>query len=453
MKIKLRSEKKFDAQLELSRYCYCGGGDAPDSNPGLIASAQASERVGMRMADLAEQQMVASEERMQELWPVTKDIVNAQLGIMRKNAELADDYDNYNKTTFRPLEKRIVSDAENFDTPAEQEAAAGRATADVVQAYDRNKASLSRGMRGFGVKMNSPAALSTMSKMSIDQAEAEAGAANKARESVKLQGRAMRMDAANLGRNLPSAQATSAGVALNAGNSANAGNNSTMQTQLSANDSARGWYQGAVGAYGTAGNIYNQDYQNRLSAWNTENSQSNSMWGGIGQVAGLAASFIPSSKKIKTDKQPIDAEKVADGVASLDVEKWRYKNGEGDGGEHVGPYAEDFQRRFGVGDGKRINVIDAHGVELAAIKGLAKKVERIEDALGGEIEPGSDGRDGGKVVGPGTETSDSVDAKLSKDEYVLNAETVKQVGVKKLDKMNRKGLQARYGIGKKGKKQ
>lgn len=381
MKIKLRSESKFDAALELSRHCYCSGGDAPDSNPGMIAAAQASEKVGMRMADIAEEQMDANELRMQEIWPTTKEIANAQLGIMRKNAELADDYDAYNKSTFRPLEKRIVTDAENFDTPAEQEAAAGRATADVVQAYDRNKASLSRGMRGFGIKMNSPAALSTMSKMSIDQAEAEAGAANKARENVKLQGRAMRMDAASLGRNMAANQATSAGVAINAGNSANAGNNSTMQTQLAANDSARGWYQGAVGAYGTAGNIYGQEYNARLNAWDAENSQSNSMWGGIGQVAGLAASFIKDGGHINDD-----------GAVERD-------------GEVVSAGA----------------VVDATS--------------------------------GGEINGPGTETSDSVDAKLSKGEYVLNAEAVKQVGVKKLDKMNRKGLQARYGIGKKGKKQ
>ncbi|HWQ39164.1 MAG TPA: hypothetical protein VNM24_11260, partial [Burkholderiales bacterium] len=45
---------------------------------------------------------------------------------------------------------------------------------------------------------------------------------------------------------------------------------------------------------------------------------------------------------------------------------------------HVGPYAEDFAKRFGVGDGKTISVIDAVGVTLAAVKGVAKKVDRLE---------------------------------------------------------------------------
>lgn len=50
---------------------------------------------------------------------------------------------------------------------------------------------------------------------------------------------------------------------------------------------------------------------------------------------------------------------------------------------------------------------------------------------------------GGKVSGPGTETSDDIPAWLSDGEYVLNAEAVKMVGKKKLDKINKAGLKKR----------
>lgn len=56
-------------------------------------------------------------------------------------------------------------------------------------------------------------------------------------------------------------------------------------------------------------------------------------------------------------------------------------------------------------------------------------------------------RGGGKVAGPGTETSDSIPAWLSDGEYVLNAEAVKQVGKKKLEKMNEAGLKRRRSKG------
>lgn len=53
--------------------------------------------------------------------------------------------------------------------------------------------------------------------------------------------------------------------------------------------------------------------------------------------------------------------------------------------------------------------------------------------------------DGGRVNGPGTETSDDIPAWLSDEEYVLNAEAVKLVGKDKLDAINEAGLRRRGG--------
>lgn len=68
-------------------------------------------------------------------------------------------------------------------------------------------------------------------------------------------------------------------------------------------------------------------------------------------------------------------------------------------------------------------------------------------ADGGEVKGNGlrrkDMTNGGKVKGPGTETSDSIPARLSDGEYVLNAEAVKLVGKDKLDAINNMGLRAR----------
>ena len=62
------------------------------------------------------------------------------------------------------------------------------------------------------------------------------------------------------------------------------------------------------------------------------------------------------------------------------MERWRYNADTGwETGDHIGPYAEDFRELFGIGDGSTINIIDALGVALSAIKGLAEKVERLEN--------------------------------------------------------------------------
>lgn len=62
-----------------------------------------------------------------------------------------------------------------------------------------------------------------------------------------------------------------------------------------------------------------------------------------------------------------------------------------------------------------------------------------------------DMRAGGSTPNIGTETSDSIPAWLSKGEYVINADAVKEVGKDKLEKINEKGLKKRYGKRKGGK--
>lgn len=96
---------------------------------------------------------------------------------------------------------------------------------------------------------------------------------------------------------------------------------------------------------------------------------------GVGAVTGPGSLFGGSSREIKTDKQPLDDEAVADKVIDLPVERWRYI---GDEKEHVGPYAEDFTEAFGLGDSATIYFPDLAGVTLVAVKGLGKKIERLE---------------------------------------------------------------------------
>jgi hypothetical protein len=91
---------------------------------------------------------------------------------------------------------------------------------------------------------------------------------------------------------------------------------------------------------------------------------------------------LPSSRSFKTPDGHIDAAALLAAVATLPVETWRYKAETGlETRPHIGPYAEDFQAAFGVGDGVTINPIDAIGVCLAAIQALTQKVESLETEL------------------------------------------------------------------------
>ena len=105
---------------------------------------------------------------------------------------------------------------------------------------------------------------------------------------------------------------------------------------------------------------------------------------GIGATMGLmpaagSAGFLLSSRDYKEDLGPID---ILDNVKRLPIRRWKYKKEIGQGEDaHIGPYAEDFRDRFGVGDGKVIALVDYMGVQLAATKRIAERIDDLEDAL------------------------------------------------------------------------
>lgn len=184
------------------------------------------------------------------------EVSEAQLDSMRQNDALAADYSEYNRNTFRPLEQGIVADAYSFDTPDKRQAAADAAMGDVNLAFSRSNQANARSLAANGVDPGSARAMAAMQGQGVDQAVATAGAAYHARQGIETLGHARRMDAASLGRNLPSNQATSAQIAMQAGNHSVNNAGVPVQTQQSAGAGMRSGYDAATRAAGQAGNLY-----------------------------------------------------------------------------------------------------------------------------------------------------------------------------------------------------
>jgi Collagen triple helix repeat (20 copies)/Chaperone of endosialidase len=82
-----------------------------------------------------------------------------------------------------------------------------------------------------------------------------------------------------------------------------------------------------------------------------------------------------SDRNSKEHLRPINDENVLEKVVSMPISKWNYKSG--DKSEHIGPTAQDFYTKFGLGsDDKHIATIDQGGVAFAAIKGLNQKLQK-----------------------------------------------------------------------------
>lgn len=96
--------------------------------------------------------------------------------------------------------------------------------------------------------------------------------------------------------------------------------------------------------------------------------------GGLGMLAGGLAPFF-SSEKLKDKGEAVDVESMPEKVAGLGMSKWNYK---GDNQTHMGPMAEDFAAKMGVGDGMTISPVDMYGALMAANQGLTKRLQRLE---------------------------------------------------------------------------
>lgn len=378
-------------------YCLPGlfdGPEAPD-NSGLNAAA-------LKQAELSAEQLAFVKQIYGETAPdrtdasqrarATSDI---QMQAARKQMALTDDYADYQKNTFRPLEQGIVADAQGYDTPQRREAEAAKSVATVEQSLATQQGITSRNQERAGIAPGSGRAMAMQSAFDLNAASMKAGAANTSRSQVETIGTARKADAANLGRNLASNQATSAGIALNQGNSAVANGQVPLAVAQGGaammNSGFAGAQQGQAGAAGTYGTIAGI---NQKAA-----DSSSGMFGALGQLGGayagstagaaqIASLFAMSDVTKKQDIDPVDPAQALASVEETPVSNWAYKQGAvpgEDGGKHTGPMAQDVQRTMGdkvAPKGKKIDLVSMNGITMAAVQGLSQKVDRLMASQG-----------------------------------------------------------------------
>jgi hypothetical protein len=122
-----------------------------------------------------------------------------------QQAEIArEQWDAY-KQTYQPLERQLVADAQNFDSPERYQEAAGQAAADVSSQFGLARERL---MRQPGFDPSSAAAQSGMVGLDLAQAASGATGQNAARRNIRDTAWARKVDAMSMGKGLP-AQASS----------------------------------------------------------------------------------------------------------------------------------------------------------------------------------------------------------------------------------------------------
>jgi len=338
--------------------------------------------------DLSRQQYADQRADAERLAPIYDRLAQSQIESTEQAADISrQSWEDYNRL-YRPLEERVVYDAEQAGTPAEQERQAGLAGADVQRNLDMQREISARQMASMGVRPDSGRFAGQNRTDAILGAAQKAGAQTIARASEKLRGDQMRSAAAALGKGMTSTALVGTQVQGAAGTTAagmagmGADRRGAAGQQFLGNMGASGgMMSSAAGTNQMAGGQFSQLFNDKLSSWKAQQEADNATMNAVGSGLGMAAGmYMKSSKDAKTAKRkynPVSARKV---IENLPIERWKYKPGmpyEDAEVDHVGPYAEDWHKATGLGDGKTINVVDAVGINMAAVKSLAKDMRGL----------------------------------------------------------------------------
>lgn len=257
----------------------------PPDYSGLIRATEEATKLGYQ---LSQEQLAWAKQTYANDQAILERVVNASLERQGVTDEWARADRARYEGQFQPLENDLIADARAYASPERQEMEAGRASAEVAQNFDMARENAARNLESFGVDPSSTryAALDMGSR--VQQAAAQAGAANEARRATEDTGRMLRTQAIDIGRGYPGQIAGTQATAMQSGNAGantrlagTASGASTMGTGVQWTGSGSGAAAQWGGALGGIANAQNEAYKTRSSA-------SSGLGGMIGAGLGFA---------------------------------------------------------------------------------------------------------------------------------------------------------------------
>ena len=357
-----------------------GKSSGSSSDPFASLAALQQAQTGQELAQLGREEFQFQRDRWNQYDPLYQQIINQQLSQAQKNEARSDDQWQQYKDVFQPIENKMAEEAMNYDNADEVARREGLAAATVAKQFDASDAQMSRDMARMGVSPTGSLGAQSQINQANARALAKAGAVNQERNNTKLLGISLRQQAANFGRNMPNTGLAASSASLNGGNSAAGNINSSLQTAGLAGQNAGSLISAGGSQLGSAANTF-------ANLWGQQQSANAANNAGLGQLLGTGLSLGAmafSSKKVKEDKHPVSDKEVLEGLESVPVESWKYKDGVADEGQHIGPYAEDMHKQFGdevAPQGKAIDMISAQGKHHAAIRALGAKERQLDKRL------------------------------------------------------------------------
>ena len=116
----------------------------PDYTPLAEASAESAKVMG----EIGANQLAFAREQYDRSAPIMEGIANQQMAAQREQMDQARDYYNYQRDTFRPVERGLVADAQRFNTEDYRNQMASKASADAGLAFNQKHEPTRNGIDG-----------------------------------------------------------------------------------------------------------------------------------------------------------------------------------------------------------------------------------------------------------------------------------------------------------------
>ena len=356
---------------------------SPKPDPAIGAAAQRTVAIAEEAQAVSRQELARARERDARFDPVYERLLAQQEAQGQQGAAFSAEELNRYRTVTRPLQDQVVADANSWDSADGIARATGAAAATVQGQYDAARDSSARTMGAMGVDPGSGRGIQGGVDDANSLALMKAGAVNTTTDARKQQGIALRGQAAGMMTGTAGTGLQASQLAVGANNAASAVPGTQTGVYNASMQPALQYSGSAMTGNTAAGNMLNQQYSNQVSA-------NSAKLGAIGSIAGigarLAQPYMPTSDvNMKENIAPVDGDEAVDALRKVPVSQWDYKQGEGDGGTHVGPMAQDVNAAMGeqaAPGGKKIDLISLNGMNMAAIKALDARLAKLEKVGG-----------------------------------------------------------------------
>lgn len=401
---------------------------ASEANDASREAAQLQYDLGKETLQFNREYAQTLREQADRKYNQDQGLINELVPSLRQQREIAQEQQDFSRSqrdyytsTFQPLERRMVQEAQDFDSAGNVNRRMGIAAANVNQQFSNAAGQQARNLTRFGINPNSSAFARANASLTNQQALASAGMQTGAAFDTMDKAIALRAGAANFGRNMPNTSAqfgglsnSTAGLANNTAGTVSGISGAGLNSAIGVGNFMNQGY-GLAGSLNASGaGINNNIFRNNIALADMQSRGVGQLFGGIGQGIGMwgrggfrTPSFGGASPTGFGSINPISGEFMG----SLEF---------ADGG-HVG---DAVMRRDAAMAAANAGPAGAWTLPPA---------QRMAD--GGVPDQG------GVVSGPGGPRDDMVPAMLSPNEFVFNEGAVRHFGIDKLNKMNAIGLQ------------